>query len=147
MHTPAEKRTILYVFFTLKNSARKTFNSSAARARQETALITGRSKMTVSRLVTAWNKAVKSADNTELQNVTVNVPAVGNLSPKATRISTRNDRFVKVREFINAKRTALEKISATQVLLFLMEQNECTITGNDDGVFDEKDYKAALRST
>ncbi len=138
---------LLRFFRKTKNSTRNTSNSIAARARQETARLCVRYKMTVSRLVTAWNKAVKSSDNTEVQNVIVNVPAAGNLSPKATRISTRNDLFVKVREFIHAKRSAREKISATEVLLFLIERNECTVTVNDDEIFDEKDYKAALRST
>lgn len=148
-----ERRCILRLFFGLQRESAEESSSKGHRvfshSRERTARLIGRSPATIARLLCAWNRA--------LPTIRVNHQSVhkflfvshrrGNHNAKDCRIPNSEELVRQVRDFVRQKRIDRERVTAREVLLFLLDCNEITIVLGPDGEFETSAYNSAIRAT
>ena len=148
----SEKLCILRVYFALSEEKHERHvNDKDVEdfdVRKRTSKLLGRAESCVSKVLTAWNKAFASDsnDNNVLQNV-VQANICGNRTLRKKRIPDNPELLYKVRDFVQHKRLEHERVTATEVLAFFIDEEICSVLKDSNGIPDSKDYKAALRST
>lgn len=144
-----EKRSILRVFYTLKKEKNESESSSDSfNIRTRTAELFGRGEATISRIVSRW---IRSNYETQgevsdpyLSALSTRCP--GNRVAKFKRIKDTEELFLETRDFVVQKRNNGERITAREVLHYMIEKKVVDIRTNPDGSYDVKDMNAAYRS-
>ena len=146
---------ILHVYFAVykkhHEAVAKTGRSKPAEAVEQTALLLGRAKATVAAVVKQWSDAAARAPSAQS---TVNEAdalrsrtARGNFNDKAARVPHARNVYHMVRDHVREKRMLHERITATQVMEFLMSKGIVRVAVDTAGLHVKSDYEAALRAT
>lgn len=146
----AERWCLLRVFFAL-NAEHRSGNSvngvnRPLRASSLTARLCGRGKNTVDRIVSAWHKSFHSQgyEHALPLSKALEPTPLGNRFPKSKRIPHDDEVLHLVRDFVQRKRKLREKCTAPEVLDFLVQEGACSIRTTFEGVYEPKDFQAAL---
>ena len=145
-----EKLDILFVYFSLYREAFLCNTSSdLINAIKRTAVLLGRGKGTVSKVVKSWSDAIALGTNSipELKNSISSTQRMGNTTVHSTRIPSAQSVYIQVRDFVRAKRSKFEHVTAHEVLQFMEMRNIVSMHRDDEGNISQKDMKSALRTT
>lgn len=147
-----ERRMILRVYFRLKLEEERDAAAGNPRAsirvRNRTAELFGRSSSTVGRVLSGWNRLFcESTPNDAALLKYVFEPLLpGNPTEKPKRVPDSNSIVLSVREFVSEKRMNRERVTATEVLTYLIDTNVVSVKKGSNGSFNEKEFSSALRT-
>ena len=143
---------VLRTFFGLYAEAYEgtttNIRSFPVRARERKARLFGRTKSTVSPIVTDWISALKNEPEKNANDhfKSFSPSNRGKNIISYTCIDKDENTFLTIRNFVQEKRSNREKVTSRDVLLMPIANNFCTIETDDSGLHDKRDFQAALRS-
>lgn len=147
--TREERLDILFVYFGvcqdgLEKRAR-TGRKVPINAQQTTANLLGRSVATVSAVVKGWTDAIAEK---QLPCDAVEMRANrGNRQAKVTRVPNTREMYVKVRNFVREERMNHKRVTAAQVMEFLIEDKVLDVEVGQGNIIPPKPYNAAIKAT
>jgi len=147
-----ETSTVLHVYLALKRehvrSEQKKGKRSAFDVAGRVAQLTGFSVVTVRRVYAHYNKARKHGASVSSDDVLRSSSVrPGNHERKRKRIPATRRLAILVREFVRERRRRKRRVVARHVMDLLRDNDVIEIKRGADGVYQKKDYKAALRAT
>ncbi|EGD78711.1 hypothetical protein PTSG_01691 [Salpingoeca rosetta] len=102
----------------------------------------GLSANTVGKAYARWNAAKREAGGGPPSTVPV-AGLRGNFNKKDTRVPVTNATLVGVREYVREQRAAQKRVTAGNVLEYLIERDVISVKKSQLGHHDKKDYEAA----
>ena len=116
-------------------------DTTAVDARNRIAPLCGRSRSTVSRIVTDWITKFRSSSEIATDQLKETLTQQHNTESmkKKVRIPYDHETFILVRDFVALKRSNRERITSSEVLHKLIETNICNMLMNNYGSFNVSD--------
>ena len=134
---------VLHVYYAWLKMVKNGEAPGPANTRRIIPLLTGVSRHAVE--LNDEHYESERATNSDVTNLIRTVSIPGNFNPKPSRVRHGNEMYCVIRDYVQEKRCRKERLSAVQLLYYLVHENHISVKQTNQ-VVDKKDSENALRA-